>query len=483
MTKFSIMKKYSIYILVVILGLMVSCTDYLEFPPEGDVPADQFFQNQEDAQMAVNAMYGYLRSWNISAFNYLILGSIPADEIQKGSSPGDGSWASAYDNFQFTKTEGQIRSFWTSRYEGVNLSNQVLENVPGIEMSESVKTRMLAEARFLRAFHYFYLVRAFGGVPLVTDIPPGSSGLIRTTAEETWDQIEKDLRDAIPDLPPTVPTNELGRATSWAAKGLLAKVLMYREDWPECKSVSDDIINNGPFELYPDFYEIFRPEQEFCSESVFEILATQVPGEGGVSNSQYAEVQSVRGQFGWGWFVPTNALADAFDAAEDSVRKAATILYYGDITPDGDTILGVELMEGVDVPRYNGKAYFPSRIPRETGPYGCDQNIRILRYSDILLINAEAAFHEGGDVATPLNAVRGRVNLDPIGSPTLEDIWEERRLELAGEQDRYWDLLRTGQASTVLSGYGFQTGKHELYPIPQAEIDLSGGSLEQNPGW
>lgn len=477
------MKKYTIQIIVIMLGLMVSCTDYLEFPPEGEVPVDQFFQNQDDAQMAVNAMYGYLRSWDISAFNYLILSSLPSDEIMKGSSPGDGSWASDYDNFQFTKTQGQIRDFWTSRYQGINLSNQVLENIPGIAMSESVQTRMLAEAKFLRAFHYFYLVRAFGGVPLVTDIPPGSAGLIRTSAEETWDQIELDLRDAIPNLPPTLPDNELGRATSWAAKGLLAKVLMYREDWTECKNVSDDIINNGPYELYPDFYEIFRPEQEFSSESVFEIVATQVPGEGGISNSQYAETQAVRGQFGWGWFVPTNALADAFDAAGDPVRKAATILYYGDITPDGDTIQGVELMEGVDVPRYNGKAYFPSRVPRDTGPYGADQNIRILRYAEILLINAEAAFHTGGDVATPLNNVRDRVELDPIGSPTLENIWEERRLELAGEQDRYWDLIRTGQAAEVLADDGFQTGKHELYPIPQAEIDLSGGSLEQNPGW
>lgn len=476
------MKKYIISILFV-LGLMVSCTDYLEFPPEGEVPSEEFFQTQADAQMAVNAMYGYLRSWNISAFSYLILGSLPSDEMLKGSSAGDGSWANEYVNFQFSKTQGQIRDFWTGRYQGINLSNQVLANVPGIEMSESIKTRMIAEAKFLRAFHYYYLVRAFGGVPIVTNVIPGPEGAVRKTAEETWTQIETDLRDAIPDLPETVPSDELGRVTSWAAKGFLAKVLMYREDWTECKSVSDDIINSGPYSLYPNFYEIFRPEQEFCSESLFEVVATQVAGEPGVSNCQFAETQSVRGQFGWGWFVPSDELADAFDAAGDEVRKAATILYYGDITPDGDTIKGVEILEGVDIPRYNGKAYLPSRIPREVGPYGCDQNVRILRYSDILLINAEAAFHTGGDAATPLNMVRNRVGLDPISGPSLEDIWEERRLELAGEQDRYWDLLRTGQAATVLAKYGFETGKHELYPLPQAEVDLSGGALIQNPGW
>lgn len=476
------MKRYSISILI-LLGLLSSCQDYLEFPPEGEIPQDEFFSSQDDAQKAVNAMYGYLRIWDISAFNYLILGSLPSDEISKGSSPGDGSWANDYDNFQYTKSEAQILSFWSGRYQGINLSNQVISNLPDIEMNAELKKRMIAEATFLRAFHYYYLARAYGGVPLIKDIPAGPEGLVRTSLEETWDFIESDLRAAIPDLPETVPSSEYGRTTRWAARGLLAKVLMYMEDWDACKTVSDQIISSGPFDLYPDFYQLFRPEQEFCQESLFEILATQIPGEGGLSNCQYAETQAVRGQFGWGWFVPTDALARAFDAAGDTVRKKVTIIYKGDITEDGDTIAGVDVLEGVSLPRYNGKAYVPTRIDRIIGPYGCDQNIRILRYSDILLINAEAAFHTGGDVATPLNRVRARANLAPIGSPSLEDIWEERRLELAGEQDRYWDLLRTGQAASVLASYGFKTGKHEWYPIPQTEIDLSGGQLVQNPGW
>jgi hypothetical protein len=477
------MKKY-IVLLIIGLGLLISCEDYLEFPPESKIPEEKFFETQEDAQKAVNAMYGYLRFWDISAFNYLILGSLPSDEIIKGSSPGDGSWANDYVNFQHTKTQLQISDFWTGRYEGINLSNQVITNVPGIEMSASVKSRMVAEARYIRAFHYYYLVRAFGGVPLIKEVPAGPEGLIRITLEDTWNFIETDLREAIPDLPETVPSGEFGRATRWAAKGLLAKVLMYREDWAECKSVSDDIINNGPYDLHPDFYQLFRPEQEFNEESLFEIVATQVPGENDLSNSQFAETQAVRGQFGWGWFVPTDELADAFDAAGDTIRKKVTIIYKGDVTGDGDTIKGIDVMEGIDgIPRYNGKAYVPSRIPKVTGPYGCDQNVRILRFADILLINAEAALHTGGDVATPLNRVRARARLAPISNPTIEDIWEERRLELAGEQDRYWDLLRTGRAATVLAKYGFKVGKHEWYPIPQSEVDLSGGLLEQNPGW
>jgi hypothetical protein len=480
--KHSVMKKYMVVSLIA-LGLLFSCENYLEFPPEGEIPQDEFFKTAEDAQKAVNAMYGYLRSWDISAFNYLILTSLPSDEIQKGSSAGDGSWANDYVNFQYTKTQLQILEFWTGRYQAINLSNQVITNVPGIDMDAGVKQRMVAEATFIRAFHYFYLVRAYGGVPLISGVPAGPEGLVRASAEETWNFIEKDLKDAIPNLPETIPANEYGRATRWAAKGLLAKVLMYREKWVECKSLSDEIIGEQAFDLYPDFYQLFRPEQEFCQESLFEIAATQVAGEGDLSNSQFAEVQAVRGQSGWGWFVPTDALADAFDAAGDVVRKKVTIQYLGDVTDDGETIAGIDVMEGVDIPRYNGKAYVPSRIDRVIGPHGSDQNVRILRFAEILLINAEAAIHAGGDAATPLNRVRTRVDLAPISNPSLNDIWEERRLELAGEQDRYWDLLRTGQAASVLASYGFKVGKHELYPIPQTEVDRSGEQLIQNPNW
>ncbi|MFH0757885.1 MAG: RagB/SusD family nutrient uptake outer membrane protein [Bacteroidota bacterium] len=476
------MKKYIIPVIVA-MGLFGSCEKYLEFPPEGDIPTEEFFQSAEDAQQAVNAMYGFMRTWNYSAFNYLILGSIPSDEIIKGSSAGDGSWANDYDNFLHTKTQLQILEFWTGRYQAINLSNQVITNVPDIEMPGAQKDRMLAEAKFLRALHYYYLVRAYGGVPLIKEVPAGPEGLVRTTAEETWAFIESDLRAAIPGLPETIPASEFGRATRWAAKGLLAKVLMYREDWDGCKKVSDEIINQGPFDLYPDFYQLFRPEQEHCVESLFEISSSQYPGENLLSNSQFSETQAVRGQFGWGWFAPTDELADAFDAAGDQVRKKVTIHYRGDVTEDGDTIAGIEVMEGVDIPRYNGKAYVPSRFGWVSGAYGSDQNVRILRFADILLINAEAACHTGGNVATPLNRVRARAGLDPVSNPTLEDVWEERRLELAGEQDRYWDLLRTGRAATVLAKYGFKTGKHELYPIPQSEVDRSGEQLEQNPGW
>jgi hypothetical protein len=476
------MKKNTLF-LFAFLFVFTSCNNYLDFPPEAEVPVAEFFQTQDDATKAANAMYGYLRSWDISAFNYLILSELASDNLIKGSSPGDGSWANAFPIFQFTATDGQIRDYFNSRYKGINLSNQVITNLPAITMSETLKTQIIAEAKFLRAFHYFFLVRAFGGVPIVDKVPVGPEGMIRATADETWDFIETDLLEAIPNLPESYPNNLLGHATKWAAKALLAKVYLYREKWTECKQTTDEIINSGKFSLYPDFYKLFRPEQEFCSESIFEIVATQVAGNNGITNSQFAEVQAVRGQFGWGWFAPTDNLAAAFDAAGDVVRKKVTILYKGDHTEDGDSITGISLMEGVVLPRYSGKAYVPSRIKTVTGPYGSDQNIRTIRYAEVLLINAEATLKTGGNAAQPLNLVRNRVGLPSILNPTIQDIWNERRLELAGEQDRFWDLVRTKQAEAVLGPQGFKVGKNELYPIPQQEIELSGGLLTQNPGW
>ena len=478
------MKKTGLTIIAFFV-MFTACEDYLEFPPEAELPQDEFFKTAQDAEMSVNAMYGFLRSWDISAFNHLILSSLPTDNIIKGSEPGDGAWALSFQAYEYTVNNNQIRAFFDSRYEGINLSNQVLTNVPDISMDERVKKRYLAEARFMRAFHYFHLVRAFGGVPIVKEVPVGPEGNVRKSAEQTWDFIQTELEKVVEsgDLPDNIPTTELGRAPSWAAKALLAKVYMYRENWPECKTMTDDIINNGPYDLYPDFYDLFRLEQEHCIESIFEIQATQVPGENDLSNSQFAQIQGVRGQFGWGWFAPTDDLADAYDNAGDSVRKEATIFYRGYITREGDTIQGIEQMAGANPPRYMGKAYVPSSVERVSGPPGCDQNARLIRFAEVLLMNAEAAYHTGGDAATPLNRVRARADLDPIGDPSLEDIWLERRLELAGEQDRFWDVVRQGRGPDVFGRYGFVENKHELYPIPQAEIDLSGGLLDQNTGW
>ncbi len=473
------------FVLLIILSLFAGCNKYMEFPAEGEIPQSKFYQNADDAKQAMVSMYGLLRSYAVfGGTNYLILSEFTSDNVIKGSVAGDGEWALAYSRFQFTADEGLNGSLWGGRYSGINLSNQIITNVPEVAMDQSTKDRFIAEAKFFRAFHYFYLVRGFGGVPIVDRVPVGAEAGVRKSVDETWDFIEKDLNEAIPGLPDAVPAAELGRATKWAAKFLLAKAYLYREKWTECKALTDEIIASNKYSLYPDFYKLFRPEQEFCSESIFEVLCSNIGDDWGLSSCQYSQIQGVRNQFdAWGWGAPSDNLAAAFDAAGDVIRKKATILYRGDVTPDGDLIEGSVEMPGVSVPRYSGKAYVPSRFPITLAYYGSDQNIRIMRYAEALLMNAEAAVHTGGDAATPLNKVRARAGLPPISSPTIQQVWNERRLELACEQDRFWDLVRTKQAATVLAGQGFKVGKHELYPIPPDEVNLSQGTIYQNPGW
>lgn len=176
-----------------------------------------------------------------------------------------------------------------------------------------------------------------------------------------------------------------------------------------------------------------------------------------------------------GFNTPSQNLLDAFNAEGDNIRRDATIIFRGETLYDGRLV-----PESVENPMYNEKAYSSASLGDSDG----DKNIRILRYAEILLIRAEAATHIGADAATPLNLVRGRVNLASIPNPTVQDIWKERRLELAFEHDRWFDIVRTGQGQSAMSANGkvFVTGKHELFPIPNAQL-IQTPDMPQNPNW
>ncbi|MBW6490347.1 MAG: RagB/SusD family nutrient uptake outer membrane protein [Lentimicrobium sp.] len=477
--------KWIVSFLFITALIFSSCKDYLDFPPENSIPAEGFFETAEHAEQSVNSIYAHLRSWPMVSFAYIIMQEITSDNAVKGSAVGDASFINDYDNFTFTANQFVLKDYWAGRYTGINLANQSISNIPDITMNESLKTRLIGEAKFLRALLYFDLVRAFGDVPTPTAVPVGPEINFRTPEAQVYEQIESDLLDAISVLPATYDAANKGRATSGAAKGLLAKVYLYIERYGDASRLASEVVSSGIYSLENNFYNVFRVAAENGPESLFEIQAQQIDGNWGVSFSQHSEVQSVRGQWGWGFNIPTDDLAEAFDAAGDNVRKAATILYKGDVTPDGDVIAGVPSLDGISgIPRYNGKAYYPP-AQQVYGPFGSGQNIRVLRYAEILLIQAEALIRDGNAsaAAAPLNAVRGRVQLPLISSPSLEDVLLERRLELAFEGDRFFDLVRTGKAATVLASKGFTSGKNELFAVPQELIDLSEGNLTQNPGY
>ncbi|SIQ51749.1 SusD family protein [Chryseobacterium sp. RU37D] len=472
------MKK--IFLSVIFFSLIVGCKDdYLDTAIDGATDATSFFKTQEDAMQATNAIYVALRSWENSAFPAQYVFGVPADDVEKGSNPGDASFINAYDQFTYTASDSGVEGYWIGQWQFVNRCNQVITNVPNINMDTTLKNRLVAEAKMLRAYFYFNLVRIYGGVPIFDGVQQNYN-IPRSSVEEVYNFIISDLTAAAAVLPQTYDAANLGRVTKGGALGLLSKVYLYKKDWQKAYDTSNQVIAMG-YSLDPDFNHLFRPAGEFGSESVIEVNCQCSSQFGG---SQYAEVQGVRNQFGWGFFTPTTALEAAFETGD--IRKELTILREGETTPEGDLIHKGDPQAG---DMWNQKVYVPTSLNNNACGYGSIQNIRILRFAEILLINAEAANELGNTAAavTNLNKVRTRAQLPNTTASTQgalrNAIWRERRVELALEGDRFVDLVRTGQAATVLAPYGFTPGKNEVFPIPLNSINQSNGILTQNPGY
>jgi hypothetical protein len=474
-----------------IMIIMQGCKkSFLNVPPQGEQASVEFFKTQDDATKAVNSIYANLREWKETAFAPMAVESLGSDETEKGSTPSDASFMNAYDNFTVTATDGQLQDFWNGQYQSINLCNQVLDNIPKISMDDNLKTRYLAEAKFVRAYNYFRLVRAFGDVVLRQHIAKDASeyNLPRTAKATVYAAIEQDLTDAAAVLPQSYGSADIGRATKGAALALHAKVAMYQKKWADVLNYTNQVMGLG-YSLFPNFEKLFRIANENSSESVFEIQCQSLPSISGASTSQYSQIQGVAGEpnGGWGFNVPTQALVDAFEPGDP--RMDATIIFRGETTPEGDAIS----LTGAN-PRYNQKSYVPFNVPWVSNQ-GEDQNVRVIRYADVLLMNAEAA-NETGDAAkalTDLELVRARAragNNAILPKVTTTDqaalrnaIWHERQVELAMEFDRYFDVIRQGRAATVFGPKGFKAGINEVWPIPQNEIDLSAGVLTQNKGY
>lgn len=482
------------------LVLGTGCSkSFIDVPLEGALPSEQFWRNGEDAGKAVNTMYSYLRSWPQVAFAATAIESLGSDDSEKGSSTNDASFLNDFDNFSVgassANSSGQVYDFWKGQYLEINYCNQILDNVPGISMDGTLKDRYLAEAKFIRAYCYFRLVRAFGDVPLRLNVPKDASeyNIPRTPKAQVWAAIEKDLTEAAAVLPAVYPAADRGRVTKGAALSLHAKVAMYQKKWADVLAYTNQVMGMG-YSLFPDYEKQFRIANENNSESIFEIQCQYIPGNCDASTSQYSQIQGVRGSTGggWGFHVPTAELAASYET--DDPRRDATIIFRGETTPQGDVIPAAG-----DNPRYNQKSYVPFSAYPGACNEGADQNIRVIRYAEVLLMNAEAANEIGGAANTTLalnslNAVRTRARganpltvLPPVTTTDqtqLRDaIWRERRAELAMEYDRYFDVIRQGRALAVFGPKGWKANKNEVWPIPQAEIDVTAGVITQNPGY
>ncbi len=498
--KLEIHKCFSYLAVIISTFLITGCQDFLDKPLQGELTQQSFPSTSDDAMQATNAIYYTLRDANFHTGFYPIL-DIMSDDARKGSNPSDqASTIGAYDNFTFNSTEGSLERWWNTLYQGIKRANVVINKVPAIKMDTKLQTQYIDEAKFLRALFYFNLVRAWGGVPIVTDLNPPTN-LSRASKDDVYTLIENDLMDAINGLPLKSQQNpvDYGRATKGAAESLLARVYLFLGDFPNVEKYSLDVINSGEYALEPDFSDANSVKGEMGMESIFEIGA--LGEKEGIENGGdfYANVQGVRGtpNRGWGFNRPTLDLMHSFEPGDPRLDK--TVIFLGEVL-DGVKILGdpntpdVTLDNNgdtVEIECYNQKVWTPGTTVAATQGY--DQ--RIIRYADVLLMAAESLNEDGKPTQALkyLNQVRARAregNNSILPDITVTDkdslrtiIYHERRVELALEGFRFWDLVRTGRAAKVLGPLGFVKGKNELLPIPQSEIDLSHGKITQNPNW
>ena len=459
-----------------------------------DINSEDYFNSEEDYQNALIGAYDLLQATYIN----VMLGEIASDNtLAGGESATDVIGIQEIDDMIHTPVNSNLRDLWGWMYGGINRTNFILEFQDKTDFSG--KEQVIAQARFLRAYYYFELVKWFGDVPLAVDkqiLFGEESSYVRSPASEVYAQIELDLIYAADNLP--LVQTETGRVTKGAAQALLGKAYLYQEKFSEAAQVLETVIQSGTYSLVTDYNTIFEAEGENSTESVFEVQYTDLEGAGfgclqcsegnvavgfsGVRNYEGPDFTS-----GFSFNVPVQEAYEAFDS--DDPRRDIAILNIDAWA----TATGATFGTGFEHTGYFNKKYIPrTRSDQALADLNLTNpnNYRSIRYADVLLMAAEANNRGGIDEAKAqgyLNDVRRRAFGDDLhditatGASLTNAIYLERRLELIGEGHRFFDLVRTGKAAQEING--FQAGKHELFPIPAIEIQLAGNVWAQNPGY
>lgn len=480
-------------ILIFAVGLLLfsSCEDdLLDYEPFGET-AENYFQDAEDYE---NALIGVYDQLSMIYMTYMV-GEIASDNaFCGGESASDVLGWQTIDDMTQDPENDQLLDYWRRMYGGVSRANFLLDNKDNIGDFEG-KAQIVAEAQFLRTYYYFELAKFFGNIPYSeTLVSVDNIGSVEQVAQsEVYANLAATLEEAIPNLPWTA--SQPGRVTRGAAYALLGKIYLYNEDYTNAATALDNVINSGQYQLLSDYSQLFTLENENNEESVFEVqyIGTQGGGFGCFSCLEGNIVPGFigprfrTGDFspytdGWSFSPMTEDLVNSY--ATEDVRKVNTIF---DIEAFITAHPDVTYTEGYENTGYFNQKYMPyaeGNAPATNLTHS--NNYRAIRYSDVLLMAAEAYNRGGlGDVMalTYLNQVRERAGLadaTETGSTLTQKIWDERRLELAGEGQRFFDQVRTGETSTIP---GFTTGKNEVFPIPAVEIRLSEGRWTQNAGY
>ncbi|RXG15921.1 putative outer membrane starch-binding protein [Leeuwenhoekiella aestuarii] len=490
------MKKTKLYlgfITILASAVFVACgDDFVEVDPINENSED-FFNSEEDYQEALVGAYDLLQATYLN----VMVGEIASDNtLAGGESATDTPGIQQIDNMTHTPVNQQLRDIWGWMFAGVNRANYILEFQDKTDFSG--KDQVIAQARFLRAYFYFELVKWFGDVPLAVDqrlLFGDQFNIERTPKAEVYAQIEQDLIFAAETLPATQA--QQGRITSGAARALLGKAYLYQDKFTEAADALDQVIA-GPYDLVDDYSIIFEQEGENSIESVFEVQYTDKEGagfgclqcsEGNVAVG-FNGIRNYSGPLfdsGFSFNVPVQAAYDAFEPGDS--RRDIAILNIEEFAAAN----GATYNEGFEHTGFYNRKYIARKGDANLGDANLTNpnNYRSIRFADVLLMAAEAhnrkANPNDGLAQQYLNRVRRRAfgdtdhDITASGAALTDFIYAERRLELVGEGHRFFDLVRTGRAAQNIDG--FTSNKNEVFPIPAIEIELAGNRWEQNQGY
>jgi starch-binding outer membrane protein, SusD/RagB family len=493
-------------IAVVIINALAGCKkSFVDVTPQGQFLSEFYYKDKDQAYWALVAAYDVLRK-NSGGFDNMLalMNSGSDDHVAGGGGPTDGTQLQSFSNYTITPNL-MAASFWNDPYQGILRTNTLLLKLPDVPMDDNLRIRFAAEAKALRAFYYFNLVRMFKNVPLILE--PISINAIyepeQAKPEDVYVQIEKDLTDAIAALPATIESKtEAGRFTKGAAKALLGKVYLYEkkntlaaEQLAEVNGPTPGAASPFGYKLIDKFSDLWVPANKFNSESILE--ETHSAGgnsiwdfwgsgrdEGNTVNVQVGPRSYERKDTsapdlpsGWSFMVMTQ---DFFDFIKNDPRKDATLLDLNVLQTAGK----IKYIAGHMNTGYFLNKFLPRKEDVSKGGGNAELNFRqntyLIRLADTYLMEAEALGGTGARAQALLDAVRSRVGLTPV-PVSLAAIKHERRAELAGEGHRWFDLVRWGDAPTVLKSRGFVQGKNEIFPIPFRETQ--GTKIKQNPNY
>lgn len=471
-----------------------SCSDFLDKAPENKVPEESIdYTNLANMYQPVSGVYAQVRTGGLHWIS-LAAFIVRDDDVWSGRHDDQADLVSIGEKFLYSNGWWGFNETWNQHYAIIRYANAALQDLESFKANITSEADMekyrtyCGEVRFLRAYAYYRLTQCFGDVVIFSN--NNQTDMTRSKRDVVYQyMLQEDLEYAINNLPRLRPSEmeHVGAVTAFTAEMLAAKVNLQMGNYSEVERLTDDIISSGKFDLYPDYYNLFKTAGLLCEESLFEVQITNF-GVGSGDEIRPGEFYTFQGPVndgvvsGWGFIGYRDQFVEWAENRGETVRATTTFLKGGETTPSGDFIKGTTNVTATNC--WNGKAYLPANETPDGRGYGSGNNIRIFRYADVLLMNAEAKVRLGKDGSYGFNEVRRRAKMPEISNPSIDDILDERRMELAGEWgERYMDLIRTGQASTVLNegadsdesdNYIIVNGWSEdktYYPIPLTQIE------------